>query len=223
VGGSDAIPVLIAGASGPIGRRLVALCRDDPRRDPVHVLTRRPLSRGAAGGVIEHVVDFERLGEADLGGARIGEVYCALGTTMRRAGSKAAFRRVDHDYVVALGGLAARLGARRFLLVSALGADPASRSFYLRVKGETERDLAAVGLPQLLIFRPSLLAGPRDEARPGESLANAALGLAGPLLPRRLRPVPDRVLARAMLAAAREEAAGFRVYESDEIQALGRD
>jgi uncharacterized protein YbjT (DUF2867 family) len=142
---------------------------------------------------------------------------------MRRAGSQAAFRRVDHDYVVALGELAARLGARRFLVVSSLGADPAARSFYLRVKGETERDLAAIGLPQLLIFRPSLLAGSRGEARPGESLANAALGLAGPLLPRRLRPVPDSVLARAMLAAARQETAGFRIYESDEIQALGGD
>jgi uncharacterized protein YbjT (DUF2867 family) len=220
--GSGTIPVLVAGASGLIGSRLVAMCGADPRYGPVHVLTRRPLSPGAAGGVEEHVVDFDRLAAADLGGAEIEEVHCALGTTMRRAGSKAAFRRVDHDYVVAVGELAARLGARRFLLVSALGADPASASFYLRVKGETEADLAAIGLPRLLIFRPSLLAGSRGETRRGESLANAALGLVGPLVPRRLRPVPDEVLARAMIAAAREETAGVRIYESDEIQSLGR-
>ncbi len=212
---------LIAGASGLIGRRLVAQCRDDPRYDEVHILTRRPLSLGAAGGVIEHVVDFERLAARDLGGARVDDVYCALGTTLKKAGSKAAFRRVDHDYVLALGRLALELDARCFLLISSYGADPKAMSFYQRVKGETERDLAALGLSRLLIFRPSLLEGAREEFRLAERLSNAALRIASPVVPRRLRPVADDVLARAMLRAAGEETARFRVYESEEIQVLG--
>lgn len=216
------IAVLVVGATGLVGRRLVALCRADDRYAAVHILTRRPLSPRAAGGVTEHLVDFDRLDEADLDGTAIDEVHCALGTTMRRAGSKAAFRRVDHDYVVAAGELARRLGARRFLMVSSYGADAKGLSFYQRVKGETEDALAALGLPQLLIFRPSLLQGARSEFRLGESLSNAVLKLVSPVVPERLRPVSDEVLARAMLRAARDESAAFRVYESDEIQSLGR-
>jgi uncharacterized protein YbjT (DUF2867 family) len=213
---------LIAGASGLIGRRLVERCRADDAYGAVHILTRRPLSLGAAGGVVEHVVDFDALADADLGIARIDDVYCALGTTMRRAGSKAAFRRVDHDYVVELGRLALRLDARCFLLVSSYGADAKALSFYQRVKGETEDHLAALGLPRLLVFRPSLLKGPRAEFRLAEAVSNAALKLAGPLVPGRVRPVADDVLARAMRRAAREETASLRVWESDAIQALGR-
>jgi uncharacterized protein YbjT (DUF2867 family) len=212
---------LIAGASGLVGRRLVALCREEAGYEDVHVLTRRPLSLG--GGLIEHVVDFEHLADTDLDDARVDDVYCALGTTLRTAGSKDAFRRVDHDYVVALGRLALRLCARRFLLVSSYGANKKALAFYSRVKGETENALSALGLPQLLIFRPSLLQGPRDEFRPLERLSNAVLDLAAPIVPGRLRPVADDVLARAMLRAAGHETAALRVFESDEIQALGRD
>ena len=212
---------LIAGASGLIGSRLVGLCGQDAGYSQVHVLTRRPLFAGAADGPVEHVVDFERLAEADLGDARIDDVYCALGTTIRTAGSKAAFRRVDHDYVLALGELALGLGARRFLLVSSLGADPEGASFYLRVKGEVEADLGRLGLQQLYVFRPSLLKGARREFRFGEAFGNAAMGLLSPLVPKKLRPVTDETLARAMLAVARDETAPFRCIESDEIQRLG--
>ena len=213
---------LIAGATGLIGRRLVALCREESRYETVHVLTRRALSLGAAGGVAEHLIDFERLAETELDGVRVDDVYCALGTTLRKAGSKAAFRKVDHDYVVGLGRLALRLGASRFLLVSSYGANAKARSFYPRVKGETEDALAALGLPQLLIFRPSLLKGPREEFRLMERLSNAVLELAAPVVPGRVRPVADDVLARAMLRAAREQTAALRVFESEEIQVLGR-
>lgn len=213
---------LIAGATGLVGRRLVALCRESAGYETVHLLTRRTLGTGDDEKLVEQVVDFERLADVDLDGAQVEDVYCALGTTRRKAGSKDALRRVDHDYVVALGRLALRLGARRFLLVSSYGANARSLSFYQRVKGDTEADLAALGLPQLLIFRPSLLQGPRDEFRLAESLSNLALGLAKPALPQRLRPVTDEVLARAMLQAAFDAGDAFRIYESDEIQQLGR-
>lgn len=212
---------LIAGASGLIGGRLLELCRGDAKYGQVHVLTRRPLSLGAAGGVTEHVVDFATLAKADLGDARVDDVFCALGTTIRTAGSKDAFRRVDHDYVLALGKLALRLGVRRFLLVSSLGADPDTSNFYLRTKGEVEAALGELGPGQLYVFRPSLLRGARREFRLGEVLGNAAMGLASPLLPKKLRPVTDETLARAMLAVARDEASAFRIYESNEIQELG--
>jgi uncharacterized protein YbjT (DUF2867 family) len=213
---------LIAGASGLIGSRLVDLCGQDEGYSQVHVVTRRPLFSGAADGPIEHVVDFDQLAETDLGEVRIDDVFCALGTTIRTAGSKAAFRRVDQDYVLALGQLALRLGARRFLLVSSLGADPRGSSFYLRVKGEVEADLAGLGLEQLYVFRPSLLKGKRREFRLGEAFGNVAMGLFSPLVPKKLRPVTDETLARAMLAVARDETAAFRCIESDEIQRLGR-
>lgn len=171
----------------------------------------------------EHVIDFAELGSVTLG-EPVDDVYCCLGTTMRKAGSRDAFRRVDHDYVVALGRLAVELGARTFAVISSVGANPSARSFYLRTKGETERDLQALDLHRLAILRPSLLLGARRETRLGERLGEVALRLATPLLRGPLahyRPVHARVVARAMLAASREEAPGLEVLEYEEIARLG--
>jgi uncharacterized protein YbjT (DUF2867 family) len=185
----------------------------------VHTIVRRP---GVAGGrgLVEHVVDFERLESIAAEIDRVDDVFCALGTTIRKAGSQAAFRRVDHDYVVATGRLATRLGARQMLLVSSLGADPGARSFYLRVKGETEAALRALDLPGLAIFRPSLLKGSREEFRLGEQAGKLAMGLLGPVLPQRVRPVADVELATAMIRVAREGVTGLRVIESENIRRI---
>jgi uncharacterized protein YbjT (DUF2867 family) len=155
--------------------------------------------------------DFERLDKV-LGDIRGSEtkpldVFSCLGTTIKVAGSEDAFRRVDFDYVVRVGRWARDANARCLVVVSALGADPSSRVFYNRVKGDAEQALGALGLPSLVVLRPSLLDGERKEIRPGERLA---LGLTRPirgLLPKSIRPVRDVDVAATMLSAARADRA----------------
>jgi uncharacterized protein YbjT (DUF2867 family) len=182
---------------------------------------RRPSGRSGEA-LTEQVVDFAQLSAAGLP-LKVDEAYCCLGTTMRAAGSREAFRRVDLDAVVAFGRLAAAAEARSLAVVSSVGADPSARSFYLRTKGEMERALAALGLPSLVILRPSLLLGKRRETRWGERAGELGLRLASPLLKgslARYRPVHVRAVARAMIAASRRATPGVRVVESDEIPRL---
>jgi len=215
---------LIAGASGLIGGLLLRelLAADEHRQ--VVAVGRRPVE-------VEHprlrqaTVDFaalEKSGEV----LQADDAFCCLGTTIRRAGSREAFRAVDHGAVLAFAWAAKRAGARRFFVVSSLGADADARGFYLRVKGETEDALAVLGFEVLNILRPSLLLGPRAEFRAGERIAQAALWLAEPLLFGRwgkYRAIEAATVARAMarLSFARGER-GVRVFESDEIEDLGR-
>jgi uncharacterized protein YbjT (DUF2867 family) len=132
------------------------------------------------------------------------DVYCALGTTLKAAGSQAAFRRVDHDHVLALGQWAVRAGARRLLVVSAVGADAHAASFYSRVKGDTEAALRALPLRSLVIARPSLLDGARDQWRTGERLALAFTRPLRPLIPAALRPIGADDVAAALWQAAQQ-------------------
>jgi uncharacterized protein YbjT (DUF2867 family) len=198
---------VVAGATGLIGAELVRRLLAEPSYHRVVALARRPLELSAARLVVVNA-DFERL-EPTLApataGARAIDIYCCLGTTIGAAGSEAAFRRVDHDFVVALGRWAARAGARRMIVVSALGADAASRVFYNRVKGETERDLAALGLTSLVIVRPSLLSGDRTEFRFGERVALALTAPWRGLIPARVRPIAAADVAQAMIDAALAE------------------
>ena len=148
------------------------------------------------------------------------DVFCCLGTTIGRAGSKEAFRRVDHDYVLALGQWARGAGAHRMIVISAAGADAASRVFYSRVKGETERDLAALRLRSLVIVRPSLLSGQRDEFRLGERLALIATRPFRGLIPAGVRPIDAADVAQAMLDAALADAPPA-VIDSATMQGAG--
>jgi uncharacterized protein YbjT (DUF2867 family) len=163
-------------------------------------------------GVTPIVTDFEHL---DRVAERLAveHVYCALGTTIRKAGSQPAFRRVDYDYVVSLARLAREQGAGHFLLVSSVGADPRSRVFYSRVKGEVEAAVQTLGYPSLTIVRPSLLLGNRAEFRLGEVLARPL----GPLMPRRYRPVHARAVAATLIRAANQGRPGVQVIESRDI------
>jgi uncharacterized protein YbjT (DUF2867 family) len=203
--------LLLAGATGLVGRRVLDLALDDPRVEAVVAPTRAPLSEHPK--LRAERVDFEALPE-DAPWWRVDAVICALGTTMRKAGSREAFRRVDHDYPLAVARLARRHGARAFVLNSAMGADPASRFFYNRVKGETERDLAGVGFASLTLVRPGLIGGQREEFRPAERFAGLALALLRPVLPRSLRVNPAERIAEAMLEAAIAARGGQRVVDS---------
>ena len=175
---------LLAGATGLVGGHCLELLLRDDAWEQVAVLGRREIGT-THRKLVQRVVDFDRL--AELGDVpRVDDVFCCLGTTMKRAGSEAAFRRVDFTYVHELAQLASRQRAGQFLLVSALGADRQSRVFYYRVKGEVEEAVRKLSFDGVHIFRPSLLLGERRESRPGERLAvlaGRALGFmfVGPL------------------------------------------
>jgi uncharacterized protein YbjT (DUF2867 family) len=214
---------LVAGATGLVGRAVCAALAAE-RASAVHALVRRDPA-GLPEDVVTHVVDYDHLAPTDIPPA--ADVYCCLGTTRAEAGSDAAQRRVDYDYVLALARVARAAGARRFAFVSALGADPAARVSYSRLKGEAERDLQAIGFERLVIARPSFLAGAREalgqRARPMESLALAVLRPARNLLPRRLRPVAPEAVARALIATLRASEAGVVILESEELQDAAKE
>lgn len=211
---------LVAGATGLVGGELLRILLDQPGYSRVVALVRRPLTLSHPK-LDQRVVDWEQL-DANL--FRVDDLYCCLGTTIRKAGSQAAFRRVDFEYPAAMARLARAQGARQFLLVSSMGADPGSSIFYSRVKGEVEAAVAAAGIPAVHIFRPSLLLGNRREHRTGERIAVALSPLFSPLMPARYRPIQARDVAQAMVHAAAGglEAGGARIYLNDEIMRLAK-
>src|SRR3954453_780746 len=161
--------LLVLGGTGLVGRHVLELALADARINAVVAPVRRPLP--ANPKLLSPIVDFERLPE-DADWWRADAAISALGTTIRTAGSQRAFRRVDHDHPLAVARLARLRGTPTFVLNSALGADPSSRFFYNRVKGELEQDLGKVGFPSLTFVRPGLIGGKRDEVRPAEQLSD---------------------------------------------------
>jgi uncharacterized protein YbjT (DUF2867 family) len=206
--------LLLVGATGLVGQSVLQQALADARVAKLVAPTRRALL--AHPRLENPLVDFDAL-PADAPWWAVDGVICTLGTTIRKAGSQPAFRKVDHDYPLAVAALARRHGADAFALTSSLGADPRSRTFYLRMKGETERALAGCGFPSLTIVRPSMIGGARAERRPLESLALALFGCIARLLPRRYRVVPAERIARTLLEAALAAEPGVRVVESEGI------
>jgi len=214
---------LLVGATGLVGGHCLRLLLADDAWSQVVVLARRRLP-ASHPKLVARLVDFDRLGQLS-GFPRVTDVFCALGTTIARAGSRPEFYKVDFTYVAETARLAAVSGARQFLLVSALGADPASNIFYSRVKGEGEEAVKKLPLAGIQIFRPSLLSGERTETRPLERLGVAvfsalSFAMVGPL--RRYRPVAAADVARAMLEVARRETPGVHVYDPDRIEEIAR-
>jgi len=222
---ADPATVVLAGASGLIGRALLDVLLAPGRNDPVVVLARRPLADPHAGDQRLSV----RTGElaalaADTRGVR--DVYIALGTTIKVAGSREAFRAVDFDLVVGIARAAIGAGARRLAVVSALGANARSGVFYNRVKGEAEDAVKALGYESLVIAQPSLLIGDRtalgQPTRSGELFAARFFGPVMPWIPASVRPIEATTVARAMVAALAQATPGTRVLSSAEMQRLGR-
>jgi len=209
---------LIVGASGLVGGECLRLLLRDPRYAQVTVVTRRPLGAAAAHRKArEIVVDFDRL-EALRADLRAEHVFCALGTTIGKAGSKARFRQVDFEYPRRLAELTLANGARHLSLVSALGASTSSAFFYSRVKGELEDTLRAMGWPGLCLVRPSVIAGDREEVRQLERVSEHLLRFA----PRAWRPVPATQIAAAMIATALRSPPGVTTIESGNIAAAAK-
>ena len=211
---------LVAGGTGLVGGSVLERLVEEPGWDRVVSLARRRVG-WEHPRLVERRVDFERL-EAEEP-VEADAAFCALGTTRKKAGSKRAFRRVDHDYVVRFARAAHAGGAAQFLLVSSIGADPASRNFYLSVKGATEEAVREVGFDSVEIFRPGLLLGERPDDRPLERLGSWPARALRPLMVGPLsvyRAVRAEIVAAAMVAAARDPRPGVRLHTYREMVAL---
>ena len=211
---------LLAGATGLIGAGLLALLRDSTAYRHTHVLLRRALpGLNADARITPHVIDFAELPDPL---PAVDDVFIALGTTIKVAGSQAAFRRVDFDHVVATARAAHAAGARRLAVVSALGADPGSSVFYNRVKGEMQAAIAQLGYDSVVIAQPSLLIGDRaalgQPTRAAEVWITRALSPWMGLVPRRVRPIKASAVAAALLAETLAARPGVRILSSGDMQ-----
>jgi uncharacterized protein YbjT (DUF2867 family) len=207
---------LVAGASGLVGSQLVTTLLEDQRYETVKAVSRKPLKRIHAR--LENVVvDFNSLARnPEI--LRADDIFCCLGTTMKTAGSKAAFEKVDFNYPLELAKIGKSLGVQQYLLVSALGANPNSSIYYNRVKGKVEAAISEVGYDTVHLFRPSLLVGPREAYRSGEAAAKWFFRTFGFLVPTRYKAIASIKVARAMAYYARSGEKGIHIHESVALQ-----
>ena len=206
---------LLLGATGLVGRELLEQLLSDGATSRLVVIARRPT------GVLhpkldERVFDLGEMAQHSKAFDGVDTIFCALGTTIKQAQSQEQFRVVDHDYPLAAARIGRERGVSQYLLVSALGANAASRVFYNRVKGETEDDLRRLAFPRLVIARPSLLLGDRTEFRLGERVASKLAFL----MPPAMKPIEARDVARAMVALSKESEPDVRVVQSRELRAI---
>lgn len=206
--------LLLLGATGLVGSHALRQALDDPRVARVIAPTRRALP--AHPKLENPVVDFDALPD-DAPWWAVDGVICALGTTIRQAGSKAAFRRVDVDYVIDTAKRARAAGARAYALNSASNANAASRIFYLRCKGEAEEAVQTLGYASVAIVRPSLIGGERTPPRPSERRTARIMDALGGLIPARYRVVPAERIAACMLEDVLKASPGVRFVESEAI------
>ncbi|HZG55052.1 NAD(P)H-binding protein [Paenibacillus sp.] len=221
---------VLLGATGLVGRRVLERLLASPAYERVTVVSRRALP--ARDKLTQDKLTQDKLTQVVLDdlAAMDGEpfegaddVFCALGTTIRQAGTQARFREVDYEYPVAAARLAAAAGAQRYVLVSSMGADPSSKIFYSRVKGETEAAVRASGVPMISIVRPSLLLGEREQFRLGERIGvwvarPLMFAFAGPL--RKYRPIEADDVAAVMVRVAQMFLPGTHVYENDQLHRM---
>jgi uncharacterized protein YbjT (DUF2867 family) len=215
---------LLLGGTGLIGRHCLDYLLNDDHYRKVLMLVRRPVPVSHPK-LVQQQVDFSQLANC-LNDTQIDDVYCCLGTTIKKAGSRKAFYEVDFTYPVEMAKLSIANGAKQFLLVSALGANPNSPVFYNRVKGEVEQELGLCGFKGLYIFRPSLLLGKRSERRLAEEYGQklfraGSFAFKGPL--KKYRPIKGKAVAFAMLAMAKQQKFGNTTVNSRQIQAIYDD
>ncbi len=207
---------LIAGSTGLIGSQLLEILLTDSYYDKIIAPARKALDVQHPK-LINPVISFDKISEhsSEL---KADDVYCCLGTTIKKARSKEAFRKVDFEYPLTFARLAKENGAENFLLVSALGANKDSSIFYNKVKGETEEAISAVGIKSLHILRPSLLIGPRKEHRSGEDAAKFVYKYLDFLVPEKYKGIESIKVARAMGAFAKKGQPGTFIHESKDLQ-----
>lgn len=213
---------LLLGASGLVGSRCLQLLLENSAYEKIIVWLRNPLSVQHAK-LQQEIIDFDRLETHSGALSAVHEVFCCLGTTIKKAGSPEAFYKVDFTYPFEIAKLAAQNGVQQFLIVTALGANQSSSFFYNRVKGEVEAALRKLPLPGLQIFQPSLLLGERQEFRLGERVGAVvfkafSFAFVGPL--RKYRGIEAGAVAQAMIRVAQQNLTGVNIFVSEKIQLL---
>jgi len=212
---------IIFGATGLIGKNLLNSLILAPGYDKIKIFVRKKpdLNHPKVEIQVSDMVDIIKLKDMIKG----NDLFCCLGTTISKAGSQDAFRKIDYELPTEIAMMAAENKVEGFFVVSSLGADYNSSNFYLRTKGEMEEGIKKSGIKSIGIFRPSFLLGEREEFRLGENIAKAAMKLINPLLLgnlKKYRGIKASDVARAMITTARENKPGASIYHSDEIQKI---
>jgi uncharacterized protein YbjT (DUF2867 family) len=204
---------LVSGATGLVGSFLVKMLLDDGYYDKVKILVRKPVDHSHP--TLEQIIydyenpDFEKL-KAD-------DIFCCLGTTIKKAGSKEAFIKVDYDYPLQIAQATHKAGAKNFSIVTAIGSNSKSKIFYNRVKGEVEEKLQEIPFDSLQIHRPSMLLGPRKEFRAGEEIGKIVARGLWFLFPKRYRGIHASQVAGCMISKMKEARPGLHIIESDKM------
>jgi uncharacterized protein YbjT (DUF2867 family) len=207
---------LLVGTTGLIGSQLLNLLLESNDYEKVIALSRKPLDK-THPNLNNLVCELNQL-QNHATELKADDVFCCLGTTMKKAKTKEAFRAVDYDAPLAMAKIAKENGAKKYLIISALGANKDSSIFYNKVKGEVEEAIAQIGFDSFHIFQPSLLTGPRKEQRTGEEAAQVFYKIFGFLIPKKYASIESIKVARAMMALAKEERKGRVVHSSSELQ-----
>lgn len=210
----------IIGATGLIGNHLAQILQKDDHFTTIRVLVRRPFA-GTNFKTEVKLIDFNDPESFKLGIDGSHTVFCAVGTTQQKVkGDNNAYRKVDYDIAVHAARFGKETGCSQFLLVSSVGADPKSKIFYLKLKGEIEREVAALNLHSVALFRPSLLLGKRPEERAAERITGWAMQRFSFLLPDRYKAITAREVALGMVKASKKELPGVKVYEYRNMKEL---
>ena len=209
---------LLAGSTGLIGSQLLELFLNGNQYSNVIAISRKPIStvNPKLTNLVCELHDLSNHSDQ----LKADDVFCCLGTTIKKAKSKGAFRAVDLDAPLLLAKISKEQGAKKFMLVSSLGANKTSGIFYNQVKGEVEEAIRQVGFDSFHILRPSLLLGPRKEERSGEDAAKFLYKIFGFLVPKKYQGIESIKVARAMLSFAQDDASGNFIHESTELQAF---
>jgi uncharacterized protein YbjT (DUF2867 family) len=214
---------IVIGASGLVGTELVKKLLQDDSFTEVKLFLRKPLELSHQK-LIQHSIDFNSIAKyADLITGDV--VFCCMGTTIKTAGSKENFIKVDYTYVVNFAHVAKQNGAEKFILVSSMGADKNSTNFYLKVKGDVESDITRLKFKNLIVVRPSMLLGDRKEFRLGELIAKKIMMGLGFLFVGKLKKykaIQASTVATAMITLSKNELQDVSVFENNRLLEIGR-
>lgn len=209
---------LIAGGTGLVGKSLCNLLAANTQYESVFSLVRKQTNHSKER-LTEVIVNFEDLEKTKLPSA-VHEAYCCLGTTMKKAGSKEAFYKVDFKYVITFAEYALKNGASKFLLITSMGSDPNSVFYYNQVKGKIEQEISKMAFESIHIFRPSMLLGERQESRIGESIGKTVMNIFNPIIPANYKGIQGEQVAKGMIVQAKKDTIGVHIHESGAIREM---
>ncbi len=202
---------LILGASGLVGSEVLSLSLESDLYNKIVIVVRSPLTI-KHNKLVEKIIDFDMPKWEEI--FPVDHVYCCLGTTIKKAGSKTNFIKVDHDYPLAFAAAAKKWESSVFSVITAAGVSPESKIFYNNVKGQLEKKLKSLELFSTLIFRPSLLLGERKEFRLGEKIGSGIAKVTSWMTPKTYRAIHCKAVAKAMLAESFADKTGFNIISN---------